>query len=96
MAISGLNLKRPESRIDRYRVNGIVKNSSGKNARYVQIGVAVFDGSGKIIGYGANFLGQTLIAAGEESPFTVEIHLMKGEPARYMVEYNALPDKSSD
>ncbi len=96
MAISGLNMKRPESRIDRYRVNGIVKNISGKNARYVQIGVAVFDGSGNIIGYGTNFLGQTLLAAGEESPFMVEIHLMKGEPARYMVEYDALPDKSTN
>jgi len=96
MEISGLNMKRPESSIDRYRVRGIVKNISGKNARYVQVAVAVFDGSGKIIGYAANFIGQTLLAAREESPFSVEIHLMKGMPARYIVEYDALPDKSSE
>jgi hypothetical protein len=92
LSLSGLAMKRPESRIDRYRVTGAVKNSGGKNARYVQLAVVVFDAAGAIIGYGSNFIGQTLLPAGDESPFNVEIHLMKGEPARYLVEYSALPD----
>lgn len=96
LAVMGLKLKRPGSSMDRHRVEGIVKNRSGKNTRFVQLAVAVFDGSGKIIGYDSNFLGQTVLAAGEESPFSVEIHLMKGTPARYTVEYDALPDKSSE
>jgi hypothetical protein len=90
LSISHLKMKLPKHRFDYHVVTGKVTNISVEHAQYVQIAVTVFDGSGRIIGHASNFLGQTVLGPREESPFSVEIHLVKGNPDRFTVDYNAM------
>ncbi len=90
LSFSKLKMNSPAHRFDYHRVTGRVKNGSGKDARYVQVAVTAFDSSGRIIGYAGNFLGQTVLRTGEEAPFSVDFHLMKGRPSRFTVEYSAM------
>lgn len=89
LAISRLKMTSPEHRFDYYRASGRVKNISGKDARYVQVAVTAFNESGRIIGHASGFLGQTVLKNGDDAPFTVDFHIMKGKPARFEVEYSA-------
>ncbi len=95
LAISKLRMTSPVHRFDYYRVYGIVKNVSGEKAQHIQVAVTAFDASDKIIGHAGNFLGQTVLGNGEDAPFTVDFHLMKGRPARFSVEYSASVYKPS-
>lgn len=95
LAFSKLSMTSPEHRFDYYRVSGRVRNASGDNAQYVQMAVTVFDSSGRIIAYASNFLGQTVLRTGEEAPFSVEFHIMKGKPERFRVDYSASVYKKS-
>ncbi|MBP7735711.1 MAG: TFIIB-type zinc finger domain-containing protein [Spirochaetes bacterium] len=89
LSFSRLKMSSPAHRYDYYRASGMVKNASGKNAQYVQVAVTAYDDSGRIIGYTTGFLGQTVLGNGEDAPFSVEFHIMKGKPARFAVEYSA-------
>jgi hypothetical protein len=92
---SKLKMSSPDNQFDSYKVTGRVKNRSGGDTQYVQVAVTAFDESGRIIGHDSNFLGQTVLRNGEEAPFNVDMHLMKGRPARFTVEYNASVYKGS-
>jgi len=89
ISFSRLQMSSPSHRFDYYRASGKVINTSGQDAQYVQVAVTAFDEKGGIIGHDSGFLGQTVLKNGEEAPFSVEFHLMKGKPARFEVEYSA-------
>jgi hypothetical protein len=89
LVFSKLKMSSPEHRFDYYATTGRVKNTSGEDAQYVQVAVTAFDSSGRIIGHAGTFLGQTVLRNGEEAPFSIDFHIMKGSPARFTVEYSA-------
>jgi hypothetical protein len=96
LAFSKLKMSSPAHKYDCYRASGLVNNNSGQNAQYVQVSVTAFDTSGRIIGNTTGFLGQTVLRNGEDAPFSVEFHIMKGKPARFAVEYSASVYKPRD
>ncbi len=89
LAVSRLKMTSPVHRYDYYRASGRVRNASGQDAQHVQVAATVFDNSGRIIGYTSRFLGQTVLRKGDDAPFSLEFHIMKGKPARFEVEYSA-------
>jgi len=89
LGITRLKMTSPAHRYDYYRASGRVRNGSGRDAQHVQVAVTAFDDSGRIIGHAGGFIGQSVLRNGDDAPFSVEFHIMKGKPARFEVDYNA-------
>jgi hypothetical protein len=77
-------------RYGRYHIKGTVTNRDKQRARFVQIIVLVLDAKKKILGTTSGFLGQRHLAAGESSPFDLDLHQVDQVPASFRLDYDAM------
>ena len=76
-----------------YTVSGKVTNVGSVGARFVKVGSLFYDKENKIIAMHSGYLGQKKLPPGDSAPFSFSVHLVKGKPERFTVDYEAMVAK---
>jgi Protein of unknown function (DUF3426) len=79
-------LKLVRSPASGYLVNGTVKNSGARQARYIQAVVTLYGGSGQVVGVGEDLTDPDHLAPNGSAVFTVTIYSVAAEPISYRVQ----------